>query len=296
MSQTLLSAVVLTYNEEQNLPACLESLQALECPVVVVDSGSTDRTCGIAAGFGATILEHPFVSHTEQWTWALANMPVDSQWILALDADQAITPELAEEIRRQLPTSQVDGLYISRRQVFRGRWIKHGGYYPKYLLKLFRRDKVFMDERDRVDHHFYVSGPCAKLRHDLVEINQKENSIYFWIEKHNRYAALLAREERDRESAATAPALSASVFGTPDQRTLRLKQFWTRLPLFVRPALYFIYRYIFLGGFLDGKEGFIFHFLQAYWYRLLIDINLDELRTPSRERPAAQAELKHAGN
>jgi glycosyltransferase involved in cell wall biosynthesis len=286
----IISAIILTFNEEQNLPTCLKSLQLLGCPIFVVDSGSTDRTLEIAAQFGAKILAHPFVTHTEQWAWALKNIPFESEWVLALDADQALTSELTTEIRMQLRASKFDGLYIKRRQVFRGRWIKHGGYYPKYLLKLFRRDKVSLQTSDVVDHHFYVRGSCGKLKHDLIEANHKEDDISFWIEKHNRYAALMAKEEHCQLNRGSDLPIPASFFGSPDQRVIWLKRLWSRLPLYIRPALYFTYRYFFRGGFLDGKEGFIFHFLQAYWYRLLVDIKLDEIRNASNDKPNSQSE------
>jgi glycosyltransferase involved in cell wall biosynthesis len=286
----IVSAIVLTYNEEQNLPACLKSLRLLGCPIFVVDSGSTDRTLEIATQFGAVVLEHPFTTHTQQWAWALENVPLESAWVLALDADQAITLELATEIRTQLGSSVSDGLYIKRRQVFRGRWIKHGGYYPKYLLKLFRRDKVYLHATDTVDHHFYVRGSCGKLQYDLIEANHKEDNIFFWIEKHNRYAALMAAEEQHNCANGRECPIAASLFGSPDQRVLWLKRLWSRLPLYVRPTLYFIYRYFLRTGFLDGKEGFIFHFLQAYWYRLLVDINLDEIRNVPRESETQHGE------
>jgi len=283
-SEPILSAVILTYNEEQNLPACLSSLKLLGCPIFVVDSGSTDRTLEIATRFGATILEHPFTTHTQQWDWALKNVPLESEWVMALDADQAITSELAAEIRTQLAASMFDGFYIKRRQVFRGRWIKHGGYYPKYLLKLFRRHRVYLHGGDSVDHHFYVRGSCGKLRYDLIEANHKEDNISFWIEKHNRYAKLVAADEQRGGEFPLPPAL----FESPDQRVIWLKRLWSRLPLFVRPNLYFVYRYFLRAGFLDGKEGFIFHFLQAYWYRLLVDINLDEIRNLSGDKPTQE--------
>ncbi len=284
-SAPILSAIILTKNEEQNLPACLSSLQLLGCPIFVVDSGSTDRTLEIAAKFGALILEHPFTTHTQQWAWALNSVPLESKWVLALDADQAITSELAAEIKSQLGTSDSDGFYIRRRQVFRGRWIKHGGYYPKYLLKLFQRDKVYLHDGDAVDHHFYVRGSCGRLQYDLIEANHKEDNISFWIDKHNRYAVLMAEEERSNRGSGYEAPITASLFEGPDQRVIWLKRVWSRLPLFLRPALYFTYRYFLRAGFLDGKEGFIFHFLQAYWYRLLVDIKLDEIRNVSGDKP-----------
>src|SRR5207244_1247176 len=114
-----------------------------------------------------------------------------------------------------LRASASDGWYIKRKQIFRGRWIKHGGYYPKYLLKLFRRDKVFLHAADVVDHHFYVRGSCGKLEHDLIEANHKEDNISFWIEKHNRYATLTAAEEQRNGDRVDHYPLTPSLFGSP---------------------------------------------------------------------------------
>jgi glycosyltransferase involved in cell wall biosynthesis len=274
------SAVVLTFNEEKNLGACLESLAGWVAEVFVVDSGSTDGTPRIAARLGASFVSHPFETHARQWAWALAELPIRTDWVLGLDADQRVTPELAAAIAGALSgpgAADLDGFFVRRRQVFRGRWIRHGGYYPKYLLKLFRRARVTIDTGELVDHHFRVEGRAGTLPYDLVEDNRNEAAIAAWTAKHNRYAVLQARQELDRGGAATGPGLSA-LFGTPDDRMRVLKQVWSRLPLFVRPCLYVVYRYFIRLGFLDGREGFIFHVLQGFWYRLLVDINIDELR------------------
>lgn len=274
------SVVLLTLNEESNLPPCLDSVCNWVQDIFIVDAGSTDRTKEIATAFGATVVEHSFQTHSAQWRWALDNLPIRTEWILALDADQCVTPELAREISALDPVSLagIDGIYIKRRQVFRDQWIKYGGYYPKYLLKMFRTGKVVIDSRDLVDHHFYVTGGVKKLNHDLIEANKKEDNISFWIEKHNRYAALLAQEEFSRSQAPRDEVVKPSLLGTPDQRSLAMKRLWRRLPLFVRPFLYFVYRYFVRLGFLDGKQGAIFHFLQAFWFRLLVDIKLDEMQ------------------
>lgn len=275
-----ITVLLLTYNEEPNLEPCLNSLCNWAREIFVVDSGSTDHTREIAASYGATLVHHPFATHSLQWEWALENLPIQTEWILALDADQRVTPELADEICKLDPAvlSTVDGIYIKRRQVFRDKWIRYGGYYPKYLLKMFRRDRVKTDARDLVDHHFYIAGNTMKLRGDLLEVNKKEDDISFWIEKHNRYATLLAAEELENTRTRREHLVEPSFAGQPDQRSLRLKQLWSRLPLFVRPFLYFVYRYFIRLGFLDGKQGAIFHFLHAFWFRLLVDIKLDELR------------------
>ena len=176
------------------------------------------------------------------------------------------------------------GYFLKRKQIFRGRWIKHGGYYPKYLLKLFRRHAVWVDKTDLVDHHFRVRGAVALLQHDLIEDNQNEADISVWVSKHNRYAALQAQEEMAQSDLTPQSRLCEALFGSPDERTIWRQQLWRRLPLYVRPALYFFYRYVCRLGFLDGKEGFVFHVLQAFWYRLLVDIKLDELRRQQADR------------
>jgi glycosyltransferase involved in cell wall biosynthesis len=284
-----LSAVVLTYNEEPNLASCLASLAGWVGELFVVDSGSTDATRAIAERYRATVVEHGFETHARQWLWALGHLPIKHGWVLALDADQRVTAELQEEIRALFAQGArsldgLDGLYLNRRQVFRGRWIRHGGYYPKHLLKLFRRDRVQIDEADLIDHHFYVAGATRTLRHDLVEDNAKEADIGFWIDKHNRYAKLQARVEALRQHGPLTPRL----LGNPDERTALMKRAWCRLPLYLRPGLYFLYRYFVRLGFLDGKEGFVFHFLQGFWYRLLVDIHLDDIRRQDRVTHAAE--------
>jgi glycosyltransferase involved in cell wall biosynthesis len=283
-----ITAIIPTYNEEANLRACLQSLSGWIGEIIVVDSGSTDATTAIAEQYGALVVRHPFETHARQWAWALENLPCSHDWILGLDADQRVTPELRAEIVRlftedaaTLPLT--DGFYVKRRQIFRGRWIRHGGYYPKYLLKLVRRQRVCIDSNDFLDHHFHIRGRTAKLRNDLIEENRKEDNIEFWIEKHVRYATLLAREERARRVDDAAP-ISPSLRGNPDQRALWQKRLWWTLPRYARPFLYFAYRYFVRLGFLDGREGLIFHFLHACWFRLLVDIKLGEMRAAVAER------------
>jgi glycosyltransferase involved in cell wall biosynthesis len=305
MSTCPLSVIVLTHNEARNLAACLTSVRGVASDIFVVDSGSTDATCEIARNHGATVATHAFDTHAQQWIWALRELPLRTDWVLALDADQQLTPELAREIPEAIAdvsaTSDAPhGYFINRRQIFRGRWIRHGGYYPKYLLKLFRRESVAIDPDELVDHHFTVAGRVAKLRHDVIEDNRNEATIAAWTAKHNRYAVLQARQELEAGRARPRPGIRA-LTGSPDDRTRWLKARWASLPLFVRPHLYVVYRYILRLGFLDGKEGFIFHVLQAFWYRLLVDINIDELRrtadpvahhvadSPARDAATAQS-------
>lgn len=269
-----IDVIVLTFNEEQNLPACLEGLAGLDARCFVVDSGSTDATVEIAREGKCEVFAHPFSTHAEQWRWALDNLPLEAEWVLALDADQALTSELRASLHKFVEGagSEVRGAYLCRRQVFRGKWIRFGGYYPKYLLKLFRRSAVSLGE-DLVDHHFVVNGRTEILEGDMIEANRNEDEIATWIAKHNRYAALQARDEIEKRNFAAV----GRPWGNPDERTVFFKSVWSKLPLYVRPFLYFGYRYFVRLGFLDGKQGFVFHFLQAFWYRLLVDINIDEI-------------------
>lgn len=287
MSPVSLSVVVLTKNEGRNLGCCLESVAQGCREIFVVDSGSNDGTVKIAEHYGAAVVSHPFESHTKQWNWALTNLPFQCEWALCLDADQQVTPELRNEIvsllSKSAGTVPQSGFYIKRRQIFRGKWIKHGGYYPKYLLKMVRHELAWCDENERLDSRFYVKGSTGMLKHDLIEDNQNEHDITFWIEKHNRYVVAQASEELHRRNGRVAWSLKPKFFGTPDERTLFLRDIWYRfLPLYLRPFLLFFYRYFLRLGFLDGKQGFIFHFCQSLWFRLLVDVKIEELAESGR--------------
>ena len=170
-----LTAIVLTYNEEIDLPACLDSLGRLECRIVVVDSGSDDRTVDIARQAGAEVFHHEFESQAQQLNWALDNVPMDAEWLLRLDADERITPELADELTERLarPADGVTGLYFKRREYFMGRWIRHGGYYPTWLLRVWKRGAARCEDRSMDEHMVLSEGEAAFLDHDIVEESGK---------------------------------------------------------------------------------------------------------------------------
>lgn len=280
-----LTVIVLAHDEELNLPRCLASIEGLAAEVFIVDSGSTDRTRAIAEAHGARVVGHPFENHPTQWAWALGALPLTQPWVLALDADQRLTPELAAEIRELLHAPRGGegdpvGYRIKRQQHFRGRWIRHGGYYPIWLLRLFRRDAADVDLRERVDHHFDVRGPVGHLKNDIIEDNLKEHDIDFVLDRWQGYAKRQAAEEHEYGGPAR-----ASRDGTGRPRDRR-RATYARLPLFVRPVLYFLWRYVGQFGFLDGRQGFVFHVLQGFWYRLLVDIHLHDLRRQSRATEA----------
>ena len=277
-----LTAIVLTYNEETDLPACLDSLGLLGCRIVVVDSGSDDRTVEIAEQAGADLFRHEFESQARQLNWTLDNVPMDSAWLLRLDADERITPELAEELAETLsrPPDGVTGLYVKRRVHFMGRWIRHGGYYPTWLLRVWKRGAARCEDRQMDEHMVLSEGEAAFLDHDIVEESGK--GLVRWTEKHNRYAV---REAQAVLAGSSVEGVQPSLVGKPESRRRWMRdRVYGRTPLFLRAFLYFGYRYFLRLGFLDGRAGLVFHFLQGCWYRFQVDALLYEVRSKGRPR------------
>jgi exosortase/archaeosortase family protein len=249
----------------------------------------------IAQQAGATILQHAFENHPKQWDFALKNFDIKTPWVICLDADQVVTPELKEKLAKfkNQEYQDVDGIYFNRKNFFKGSWIKHGGYYPFYLLKMIRFGVGYSDLNENMDHRFIVQGKTEIWKDGhILEENLKENNISFWIAKHNRYSDLLAQEEVERMQKMRQQTLKPSLFGSPDERTAWLKQLWWQLPRYVRPLLYFTYRMILQLGILEGRIGVIFHFLQAFWFRLIVDVKIDEiLKNKQPNTPANRGQL-----
>ncbi|MGF1923092.1 MAG: glycosyltransferase family 2 protein [Bacteroidia bacterium] len=274
------SFIILTYNEEQHLPRLLKSISGLNCPIYILDSGSTDTTIEIADEYGAEVKTNAFENHPKQWDFALKNFKINTPWTIGLDADQIVTPELFDLLKkfRDKDYPEVNGIYFNRKNYFKGSWIKYGGFYPKYLLKMFRTSVGFSDLNENMDHRFVVTGQTLiwKKGH-IIEENLKENQISFWITKHNRYSDLTALEEVERFNNLRDQTVSAKFWGSPDERIAWLKRLWWKLPLGLRPFLYFTYRIFFKLGILDGSNGILFHFLQGFWFRLIVDVKIKEL-------------------
>ncbi|HEY9833804.1 MAG TPA: glycosyltransferase family 2 protein [Stenomitos sp.] len=274
----LLSVVILTKNEEANLPATLASLRELDGEVFVVDSYSTDDTVTIAQKAGCQVFEHPFENQAQQLNWALQNLPITTPWIMRLDADERLTPELVEELKRVLPQTSEDitGYQVKRRVFFMGRWMRHGGYYPTWLLRIWRTGLGTCEQRHMDEHIVLSRGKIANLQHDIIDENQK--GLSFWTDKHNRYAD---REVKDLLSAMFTQKddlLKDGQFSQASRRRWVKSNLYGRSPLFFRAFLYFLMRYTIGLGFLDGIEGLVFHFLQGFWYRFLVDAKIYELQ------------------
>jgi glycosyltransferase involved in cell wall biosynthesis len=269
-----LSVIILTKDEERNITACLASMRHLNAEIFVVDSGSTDRTVEIARTKRCNVVFHPFENYAAQRNWAFDNLPITSPWTLCLDADERLTPELAQEIASCVTRDDVveAGFMLRKRTIFMGRWLRWGGQYPAWHLRLFRTGKGRCEDR-LYDQHFIVDGRVGRLRDDYVDI--LTDNLTKWTERHNRWASLEAAE-------LIAPStlrrqIVPAMLGTPLQRKRYLRmEIYARAPLFVRPFLLFVFDYILRLGFLDGVPGLIFHTLQRFWFRFLIDAKIYE--------------------
>lgn len=274
MNSLPLAVIILTRNEEQNLPVALGSLQGLGARVFVVDSGSTDRTVAIAIERGCAVASHPWTTYAEQFDWAVRNCPIDTEWYMRMDADERLTPELCEELRSELvlPQDGVSALQMRRRVYFWGTWIRHGGFYPTWLVRVWRRGSAHIEARWMDEHMVVHHGSVRSLRYDIIDENQK--GLSFWVDKHNRYAD---REVTDLLAVASRRG-AADLEGQAGRRRWIKQNLYSRSPLFVRAFAYWFLRYVLLLGFLDGKAGLVFHFLQGFWYRFLVDAKLVERR------------------
>jgi len=270
----LLSIVILTRDEEQNLPATLASLRGLDAETWVIDSGSVDQTAELARAAGCRVVEHPFTNQAEQLNWALESLPLHGAWVFRLDADERITPELAAELPGALMNApaEVTGFELKRRVYFWGRWIKHGGYYPTWLFRVWRRGKARSEQRWMDEHMVSFGGRLQRLRGDIIDENHK--GITFWVDKHNRYAD---REVRDLVAAA-AHQEQGDPTGQAGRRRWLKVNVYARAPPFLRAILYWAFRYFLKLGFLDGLPGLVFHFNQGLWYRLLVDAKFHETK------------------
>ena len=270
------SAIVLTFNEERNLPDCLASLAGWVEQIFVIDSGSTDRTVEIARQAGALVVVHAFEHYGAQRNWAIDHLPVTTPWTLHVDADERITPELKRSITAALAhnANDVEGYLVSRRTMFMGRWIRHGGHYPAWHLRLMRTGAGRCEDR-LYDQHFYVAGAVQKLQGDLIDTWTPDVATF--TARHLRWAALEAAEHEAPASASGRIRGRLATDNAIEQRRW-LRDWYSRWPLFVRPTAYFVYRYVVRLGFLDGRAGLVFHVLQGFWFRFLVDALILERR------------------
>ncbi len=276
-----LSVIILTYNEEKNIEACLKSIYEWVEDIYIVDSYSSDKTIEIVNKYTNKVYQHKFESYPMQRNWALRNIAFKTKWVMFLDADELVSSELREEIETKLEgiADEIFGIELKRRFIWMGKWIRHGGLYPIWLLRIMRHENARCND-NLVDEHFEVDGRITRLKNDLIHDNKK--GIGDWIEKHNRYATLKAQEllkNRQRRRGGHKDILSGFWSSQTKRKQWIRERLWNRfIPPLIKPFFYFFYRYFLKLGFLDGKAGFIYHYLHGFWYRLIIDIKYLELR------------------
>ncbi len=229
---------------------------------------------------GAIVLQHPFVNYAQQFQWALENAPIKSRWVMRLDADEIIEPDLAQEILSELPDlpDDVVGINFDRKHIFMDRWVRHGGRYPLRLLRVWRHGQGRIEDRWMDEHMVVWGGRTVNFKGGFSDWNL--NDLSFFTQKHNKYATREAIDvlnqrlglfPRDDALNSESASWQASAKRRAKERV------YNALPFTVSSTLYFLWRYIFQLGFLDGRSGLVYHFLQGWWYRFLVGAKLMEL-------------------
>ncbi|NET00627.1 MAG: glycosyltransferase family 2 protein [Sphaerospermopsis sp. SIO1G1] len=283
-SKIPVSVLIPAKNEEANLPACLSSLQVAD-EIFLVDSQSSDRSVEIAESYGAKVVQFYFNgSWPKKKNWSLENLPFRNQWVLIVDCDERITPESWQEISELIEKDECEGYYINRRVFFLGKWIRHGGKYPDWNLRLFKHKQGRYENLNTEDipntgdnevhEHVILEGKVGYLKYDMLHEDFRD--LYHWLARHNRYSNWEARVYYNLLTGKDdSNTIGANLFGDAVQRKRFLKTVWVRLPL--KPFLRFVLFYIIQCGFLDGKAGYIYgRLLSQYEYQ--IGVKLYELR------------------
>jgi len=284
MTTLPITAIVLTFNEKLNLRECINLALNYVDEIIVVDSFSTDETILIAESYSIKYYQNKFINQAKQFIWALENIEIKNEWILRLDADERWSKEGFTELREIIEKDKADGVYVKMKIFFMSRWIKHGGFYPNYFLRVYKKSKGKMEDR-WMDEHIKVTGRTIQSNIDVIESNyDRQKNIALWTDKHNSYSTREAIEFLIQKHKLKSVDSVAKFWGNRTERKRWFKEkFYFRLPLFIRPFLYYIHRYIFKFGFLDGKEGFIFHYLHAFWYRFLVDVKVYQIKKLAKE-------------
>lgn len=273
-----LSIIILTYNEELHLPRCLQNINSLTDQIYVVDSLSNDRTLQIVQDYGIKVFQNPWPgNHAAQFNWALENLPIKTEWVLRLDADEYLLPELISEIQEKLKDipKDISGIVFKRRHIFLGKWMKRG-IYPVKLLRLFRYQKAICEQRWMDEHIQLLDGKSIEFDHDFVDHNL--NELSWFLQKHIGYSIREAIDLLDVELGLIGQTEESATLSEQAKAKREKKLNYARKPLFWRAFAYFVYRFILKGGFLEGKETFLWDFFQGWWYRTLVDAKIWEIK------------------
>lgn len=281
VSKLDLTVLLLTFNEARHIQRSIASVAGIASDVLVVDSFSTDETVALAEAAGARVLQNKFINYSKQFQWGLDNGQLNSTWVMRLDADEIIETDLAAELQRSLPSlpSDVAGINFDRKHIFMGRWIKHGGRYPLRLLRVWRTGQGRIEDRWMDEHMVVWGGRTITMKGGFADANL--NDLTFFVEKHNKYATREAIDQLSQRYGLFTKDDSFSSDAVSYQawfKRLVKEGVYNRLPIWAGPLGYFLYRYLIQLGFLDGRPGLIYHFLQGFWYRFLVSAKVVELQ------------------
>ena len=267
-----ITVIILTYNEEKNIRDCINSVRNIAKRIVVVDSFSEDTTVEIAKELGADVYQNKWINYAKQYQYGIDNSKPTTKWIFRLDADERLTPSANEELNELLTlhnNDDVNGIIVRLEVTFLGKKLRHGGIYPFRKLLIYKNGFGQIEDKEMDEHIVLSSGKTIFMKSDCQHLDYKD--IYSWIDKHNKYSN---REVKDYFN-----HFDASIKDMDKIARSRAKQkygLYYKLPLFIRAKLYYWYRLFIKGAWLDGREGRIFAFLQAYWYRFLVDVKIFE--------------------
>lgn len=281
MTKDSITAIILTKNEEKHIARCINSLKGICNEIFVIDSLSTDRTCEIAEELGAKVYKNPWKNYATQFNYGVYQCPIQSEWIWRIDADEFLEGNIGIAVKNALSncSADVNGIYVRKRIDFMGKPLLHGGWYPSYHLKVFRRGHGDCENR-WMDEHIRIFDGTTITIEEGNQVDANLNDLTWWTEKHNGYATreMVDMLMMEYGMDAKAQEVTPKFFGTEEQRKRWLKIKYIKTPLFIRPFINFFLRYILKRGFLDGKEGFLWHILQGFWYRMLVDAKIFEIK------------------
>ena len=267
----MFSIYILTYNEATEIAECIESA-LLSDDVIIVDSFSTDRTVEIAKRYPVRVIQHEFESHGKQRTWMLQEISTKYDWVYILEADERMTPELFAECLDKVKRAEKIGYYVAERVIFMDKWIRHSTQYPRYQMRLFAKDKVWFTDYGHTEREV-CNGETGFLKETYPHYTSGKG-LSRWIEKHNRYSTDEAKETISQLKQGKVDWYSLLLGKSEVERRRALKDFSLRLPF--RPIVRWFYMYFMLKGFLDGKAGFTWCTLQAF-YEYLILLKVEEI-------------------
>ena len=273
-----LAAIVLTLNEEIHIERCINRLSEVVAKIYVIDAYSTDSTVKIAQKFGATVLQNKWENHAEQFNWALKNIGDDVSWVIRVDADEYLSETLKKEIINRLPNinKKITGIAVQRKIIFQGVLVKFGGLGSIKCLRIIKKGHGYCESRF-MDEHLVVDGKISYFSGSIYDENL--NSLSWWISKHNAYANKEAIEGLNikYKFLRRKKTNKYSLISNAQIKRMLKEHIYYKIPNKIRTLLYYLVRNIVLLGFLDSIRGTQFHFLQGYWYRILVDLKMSEI-------------------